>query len=184
MPDHKMASRSQEREKWRPLLTILNDHDMRLTSVSIQVAQSSCAGELALLHGRLFDPGWKEASLCALLGGPASLALVAREALAGKPIGLVIGQIAADEAEILTLGVEKDWRRRGIGRLLMQSFLDIARQNGAGLFFLEVAGSNRAAISLYADLGFLRTGSRAAYYARSDGKREDAIVLSLKIQAP
>ncbi len=83
------------------------------------------------------------------------------------------------EAQILNLSVVPDARREGLGRALLQRFVDDARQLGAEQIFLEVRASNVAAISLYETEGFAPVARRVGYYpgATTDAPREDAIVM-------
>jgi ribosomal-protein-alanine N-acetyltransferase len=69
-------------------------------------------------------------------------------------------QTAPDEAEILNLAVDPDFRRRGVASALLNSVSAQAR----GTIFLEVAEPNRAAIALYEKLGWEHAGMRAGYY--------------------
>ena len=94
-------------------------------------------------------------------------------------VGPVLGYggfwLMADEAHISTLAVRADWRRRGLGELLLVAMLDEARRLGAERATLEVRVSNRAAQALYAKYGFEQTGRRKAYYSDSG---EDALILT------
>ncbi len=86
---------------------------------------------------------------------------------------------APGEAQLLNLTVAPSVRRRGLARLLLQRFVDDARQRGAEQCFLEVRVSNAAAIALYAQAGFVPVARRAAYYPPlgAAAMREDALVL-------
>ena len=111
------------------------------------------AEELARLHAPLFSPAWDAAAFRLLLDHPGSTAFIAR---AGEPlesIGFIVGRLAADEAEILTLGVRKSWQRRGIGRRLVEAFSRAVRKAEARRLHLEVAASNAAALGLYQAAG-------------------------------
>jgi len=74
------------------------------------------------------------------------------------------------ECEILNLAVSPQFRRAGIGRLLVESLL----ASFAGPVFLEVRTSNRAAADLYKSLGFEEVNRRPNYY---DSPLEAAIVM-------
>ena len=76
--------------------------------------------------------------------------------------GFVIGHIAADEAEILSIGVAPEWQRRGIGRQMVEGLVRAARRAEVKRLFLEVAADNEAAAALYKSLGFKKTGARKA----------------------
>jgi ribosomal-protein-alanine N-acetyltransferase len=80
------------------------------------------------------------------------------------------------ELHVNNLAVAPSARRQGLGRALMLATLELARLAGAEDCLLEVQVGNQPAESLYAQLGFVRTGLRRAYYC--DGG--DAALLTLK----
>ena len=149
--------------------------------MSITVAP--VGGEAALLLARLREAAfpadsWSAAAFARLLAMPGAFALVA--ARDEVPAGLVLARVAADEAEIITLGVAPQARRRGIGRLLAGAAAARAAESGAVRLFLEVAAANTAAQHLYQALGFRKVGRRARYYP--DGT--DAVVLARPLSPP
>lgn len=83
-------------------------------------------------------------------------------------------RVLADEAEILTIGVVPDARRRGIARLLLAELLGIARERGAAHAYLEVRIDNEAARALYLREGFAELGVRRGYY---NGGRVDGVTM-------
>lgn len=130
---------------------------------------------LSNLHGRCFGDRWSPAFLKALLATPGCFGVVAGAKSA--PDGLIVGRVAADEMEILTLAVRPERRRRGIADALVDLCAVRAATLGAAAMFLEVGTSNAPARALYAARGFLPVGERRGYYASSDGPLEDAIIL-------
>jgi len=88
--------------------------------------------------------------------------------------------MGAGEAHLLNLCVREDFRTMGIGRRMLQLFVERARQAGMGAMFLEVRPSNPNAIALYESEGFATVGRRKGYYQASVG-REDALVLKLDL---
>lgn len=80
-----------------------------------------------------------------------------------------------DEAHISTLAVRSQWRRQGLGELLLLCLLDEARRLRARLATLEVRVSNSAAQALYAKYGFEQVGQRKGYYCDN---REDALIIT------
>jgi len=96
----------------------------------------------------------------------------------GVVAGYVVAHSAADEGEILNLGVAAAHRRHGIGRELVERALAELAARGARTVYLEVRASNAAARRLYESLGFSEIGRRARYYRRPV---EDAVVLSAKL---
>lgn len=132
------------------------------------------AEALSSLHAEAFDAPWSAEAFATLLGQPGVL-------LQAEADGFVLVQVAADEAEILTLAVRPSARRRGTGSRLVAAASDRAFDRGARRLFLEVAADNAAALALYAALGFEPAGRRPRYYARKDGPAVDALLLVLNL---
>jgi ribosomal-protein-alanine N-acetyltransferase len=95
--------------------------------------------------------------------------------------GYSILSVAAGEAHILNLCVDKEFRKLGYGDRLLEDILDRAKGAGVKQVFLEVRPSNIEALSLYRKKGFRQIAERPAYYQAHDG-REDAAVLSLMLK--
>ena len=128
---------------------------------------------LADLHARCFTrprPG-SAAEFAALLDGPHAFLLI-------KPQGFLLGRVIVDEAEVLTLAVAPNARRRGIGARLMAGFIATAQARGATTAYLDVAADNAAALALYAAMGFMQSGQRRGYYTPPCGAPVDAVLLS------
>jgi ribosomal-protein-alanine N-acetyltransferase len=135
---------------------------------------------LAALHARCFDQAprpWTAAEFAALLAERGAI-------LALRPQGFALGRVAADEAELLTIAVAPEARRRGLGRALAASFEASARDLGAVAAYLEVAETNAAARALYAGLGWRVAGRRPGYYTRRDGPPIAALVLRKALAGP
>ncbi|HHT65460.1 MAG: ribosomal protein S18-alanine N-acetyltransferase [Caldicoprobacterales bacterium] len=79
-----------------------------------------------------------------------------------------------DEAHITNIAVHPDYRRQGVGRLIMETLMKEAVRMGMERMTLEVRVSNKAAVSLYKSLGFEEGGIRKEYYANN---REDALIM-------
>jgi ribosomal-protein-alanine N-acetyltransferase len=150
-------------------------------NVSLLWASPDRAGEIVALHSRLFDPPWDRDSITSLLEHPAAAAFIAQVREPRAIAGFIIGQIAADEAEILSIGVAAEWQRRGIARLMIEGLVRAARRAEAKRLFLEVSADNTAALKLYGGLGFEPVGRRKGYYRRPGGQPVDAIVLALAL---
>ena len=117
-----------------------------------------------------------------LLAGPGVFALLAATAgTPGDPLGFILCRLAADEAEILSLGVTPDARRQGCAVALVEAAMRHAAVHGARRLYLEVAEDNAAARALYRSSGFEAVGRREAYYRRSEGALA-AIVLARSLE--
>jgi len=82
-----------------------------------------------------------------------------------------------DEFHIINLAVAPCYRRQGIGSLILDHLLDIAKKKNCKRVILEVRSTNVPAQKLYSKFGFEIIGKRKKYY--SDG--EDALILEKKI---
>lgn len=125
---------------------------------------------LAALHARSFpaEERWTASAFAGLLALPGCGGLL------DPTGGFVLGRVAADEAEILTLAVLPERRRRGLGRALLAGWQAEAVRRGASRLFLEVAADNVAAQALYAACQFTEVGRRRRYYPGGG----DALVLA------
>ena len=80
----------------------------------------------------------------------------------------------AGEGEITNVAVANKFRRRGIGRALMEYMLKEAALLGMESSTLEVRVSNTPAIRLYESLGFQSEGVRPNFYEKP---KEDALIM-------
>jgi ribosomal-protein-alanine N-acetyltransferase len=94
------------------------------------------------------------------------------------PAGFSLVRAIEDEAELLLLAVAAEAQRHGIGRALLDYFVDSAASQGARKLHLEVRDGN-SAIGLYLAAGFVPAGRRRNYYHGRDGEAFDAVTLML-----
>ena len=100
-------------------------------------------------------------------------------------LGYCVAMPGAAELHLLNLTVAASARRRGHARYMLDHLVDVAIEGGAEQIWLEVRASNERALQIYRRFGFSAVGLRKAYYPAapdsSDGKREDAIAMSLDL---
>ena len=120
--------------------------------------------EITALERECFSLPWSEASIRSELRNELSLWLVAVED--GRMLGYVGSQTVLGESDMMNLAVRPDFRRRGIGRALVEALCAALRVEKAISLTLEVRASNEAAKALYAALGFTSVGCRPRYYTR------------------
>jgi [ribosomal protein S18]-alanine N-acetyltransferase len=150
--------------------------------VSLKIADPDHAAEISALHMKLFNPPWDEAGVLPLLTAPASVGFIARVGIPPVTAGFVIGQVAADMAEIISIGVAEDWQKRGMGRILFGAFVRAVTRAGAKRLFLDVAADNTAALALYQAMDCAEVGRRKGYYVRHEAPSVDAIVMSKPLE--
>lgn len=116
--------------------------------------------------GRLFM-GWNSAP---------QAQVAAPSAPRGPVVGFAGMWLAMNEGHIVTIAVKPDYRRRGLGELLLVSLIDLACQAQASSLYLEVRVSNTAAKRLYEKYGFVVSRLRKGYYSDTG---EDAWEMTL-----
>ena len=79
----------------------------------------------------------------------------------------------AGTADVLTVTVEEEHRRKGIGRELLRRLIDWSRTQKCEAIMLEVRVGNEEAIPLYESFGFIEISLRKDYY----GPGKPAIVM-------
>lgn len=92
----------------------------------------------------------------------------------GQVVGYAGMWLVINEAHVTNVAVSGSRRGEGIGRLLMETLMKLARENGMGSMTLEVRVSNMVARHLYETLGFAEAGIRKNYYSET---KEDALIL-------
>lgn len=126
------------------------------------------APALEAIHCAAFGTdGWSAQMIADQLRVPQTFGLIDDEG------GMALARSVVDEAEILTLAVAPQARRRGIGARLLGILIDQARGRGCRMMFLEVSARNLAAQALYHAHGFAPVGLRRRYY--EDGS--DALIM-------
>ncbi len=124
-----------------------------------------------------FTDPWSRRAFEELMAQP-QLRAVALDAPDGRLAGYALYSLVAGEGEILNLAVDPAARRRGYGRLLLETVLEALRAAGASAVYLEVRQSNAAAIQLYTGAGFRRLSLRKKYYSNPV---EHAVTMALQL---
>lgn len=142
----------------------------------IENAEVSDASALADLAATCLHEAWSESSFRDIISGTATNVLVLRQ---GPDIcGYAAYMIAADEAELLSIAVDKAARGRGYGRILFSEMKKLATQRGAKSLYLDVRAGNDAAIKLYESFGMETVSRRKNYY---DAPIEDALIYRMEL---
>ena len=135
---------------------------------------------VAALEAQIHAAPWSYGNFRDALAAGYSAQVGERE---GRIVVFGVMMRAPGEAQILNLSVVPDARRQGLGRALLERFIDDARRAGAEQIFLEVRISNRPAIALYEFAGFKPVARRANYYPAGRGQPgEDALVMRRRLR--
>ena len=102
---------------------------------------------------------------------------LARDPETGEAWAFSLVRSVADESELLLIATLPDRHRQGIGKQLLDRFLDQAQEGGIARVHLEVRDGNPA-VRMYQSAGFVQVGRRRNYYHAANGERYDALTLS------
>lgn len=152
-----------------------------VSSLSVCFSGSERASQIASLHKKLFNLPWRQDFLEALLCKTSNLSFVALTENKNEVVGFLLGSFVADEAEILSLGVNQKFQRLGVASKLLSAFLQNLKDNQAKRVFLEAGIDNNPAERLYKKYGFEVVGRRKNYYETYKGSNVDAVIMSLSL---
>lgn len=99
-------------------------------------------------------------------------------------IGYYVAMMGVDEVHLLNITVAPEFQRQGWAPLMLEALAGWARGQKAQWLWLEVRASNARALAVYARNGFRRVGLRKGYYPTVTAPREDAVVMSLRLDEP
>ncbi len=92
----------------------------------------------------------------------------------GELIGYSGSWVILDEAHITNIAVLPEYRKKGVGEVLLTSIIDTCYKEMVKYLTLEVRVSNKPAISLYEKYAFKSLGTRKGYYQNNN---EDALIM-------
>ena len=129
------------------------------------------AGNTIFVVARSSEP-WEEPGYTA--SGSSVPAAQGKKAPAPRRVvGYAAVFCAADEGNLVSIGVHRDYRRMGIAAELLDIVYEMAAGRGVASIHLEVRQSNLPAIELYERDGFTPVGRRPGFYRNP---REDALI--------
>ena len=128
--------------------------------------------QVAALEQCCFADPWSENSVASELQNPLSLWLVAMDG--ERLAGYVGSQTVLGESDMMNVAVDEDYRRQGVGKMLIEALVERLKAQESHCLTLEVRDSNAPARNLYGSLGFSEIGRRKNYYRNP---REDALIL-------
>lgn len=141
----------------------MKDHGDILVTPIVPTAAELVAGILAASG---VEPAWGAHDIATFIHQPGVHGLIAN--YAGYPAGVLLYRQILSEAEILTLGVAREFQRRGIAAALMAKLHKNVQAAGGEKVFLEVAVNNKAAEQLYKSQGYISVNTRHNYYRVND----------------
>jgi ribosomal-protein-alanine N-acetyltransferase len=134
--------------------------------------------EVMHVEQRAYAQPWSRANFIdALQSGYQAQMLMADSVV----LGYFVAMKGVDEVHLLNITVAPEYQGQGWSRVLLDALAIWARGQGAEWLWLEVRVNNLRALGVYEAHGYRRVGLRKDYYPAPHGKREDAIVMSLRL---
>lgn len=141
--------------------------------IRVRIAKSSDLDDIYELDVQTFAMPWsKEALSYDILENDNAFVIVAE--YEGEFAGYADIWTVLDEADLNSIAVRVDFRRKGIGDAIMIAMTEMLSASGVATINLEVRVSNMPAIKLYKKYGFNECGVRPGYYLDNG---EDALIM-------
>ena len=123
------------------------------------------AQKIAPIEADLFGKGsWNESMISQELQAPMRAYYAQIDENTNTLCGYAGYWFDGDDAQIMTIGVAKQYQRKGIASKLLSTMIKTAKQIGAKRMLLEVRVDNVPALALYERFGFVKMGLRKRYY--------------------
>lgn len=119
--------------------------------------------KIAAIERSCFSDAWTAETLAAESEREGFVGLIAEEN--GEAVGFAYGNTLFEDAELYKIAVSPEFRKKGVGKALLDGFASAVMARGARRIFLEVRVGNAAARALYAGGGFVENRVRRRYYA-------------------
>jgi ribosomal-protein-alanine N-acetyltransferase len=145
--------------------------------ILIEKAERSAVHDIYEIGKLCFSDAWREETVAHDMEGSHSEYFIAR--VDGKIAGYGCFWFVADEGQLVNIGVVPEYRKRGIGALILEAGIKEAEKRSMRTMFLEVRVSNEEAQRLYGKYGFLNRGTRKGVY---ELPREDGYIMSKVIK--
>ena len=136
---------------------------------NIQKMISQDLDEVLAIEASASSTPWSKKMFSEEMQNPGSCCFVIKIEIELKQpiIGFIcFRNMAEEESELLNIAVHPHYRRLGIGRKLMQFYIDFSSQRGVKTFYLETNSSNEPAIRLYQHFSYQSFGMRKKFYQR------------------
>lgn len=123
----------------------------------------------AVLEKECLDTAWSERAISDFLLSHTAVYLYSETD--GMLSGILSATVVCGEAEIENIAVKKEFRRRGVGKALVDALKEKCEK-----VFLLVRADNYGAIEFYHSCGFENVGIRRSFYSGTD-----AYIMELKV---
>ena len=148
----------------------------KIKNLKIVNAENNHLDDVYMIEKESFTDSWSIESLKSEISNKNTIFLVA--VYEKEVLGYILGKVSIESVDVLKIAVKLQFRRFGVSKLLLKTFIDSALKFGIKELFLEVRVSNNVAINLYKLFGFKVVGIRKNFYA---DPKEDALLMKKDI---
>lgn len=149
----------------------------RIELMPLQLSDCEAVFEIAKI---CLPEKWSLDSIRSVLKYENNIYYVAHSIEQSLVIGFAGIMVIVDEAELLNIAVAPEFRRQGIGSMLLGRMMQEAEQTRAFRLLLEVRESNFTARELYRQHQFVEIGTRREYY---HNPVEDAVIMEHRFES-
>lgn len=158
---------------------------MNLSSVQaetwLQPMQVGDVEAVLLIEQQAYEFPWSRGNFIdSLAAGYAAQVLRAED---GCLLGYFLAMEGVGELHLLNITVAPEAQGQGHARRMLDALQALAHRLACEQIWLEVRQSNARARAIYLRYGFSEVGQRRAYYPAAQGQREDAVLMSLRLDA-
>lgn len=143
-----------------------------LNQLSFRAMTSDDARAVAELELKIFAMPWSREDFFREMRNELAEYVVGE--LDGRIVAYAGAWVSFDQAEVMHVAVDSEFRGQGIGTILFGELIKAVKSRGAKSITLEVRPSNIPAIKLYESFGLKSVGRRKGYYLDNG---EDALIM-------
>lgn len=144
--------------------------------ITIREMIESDVNEFAQIDKECFAVPWSEQAFSDEYNNDIAIYFAAE--CDGRCIGYAGFWNVSGEGDITNIAVINDFRRQGVGSMLLEAVIEKSAKLGISILTLEVRNSNMSAQGLYKKYGFEVIGLRKRYYSDNN---EDALIMTKTI---
>ena len=121
-----------------------------------------------------YEKKWKKKDFISFISNQHNIFILSQP----EPVGFIKARIIQDEIEIISILIDKKFRKKGIGKGLLNNLFSLANKKKIKHIFLEVSVENKVALNLYKKYNFIKIGERKDYY-NLNGRNINADIMKL-----
>lgn len=145
-----------------------------MQNIEIRQAKLYDVPALTRIERDSFDSPWSADEITKDVTSDDGSIYVAVALIGDERAGYADMRIIKGESQIYNIAVAPEFRKQGIGEVLLDHMVRKSEELGLSIITLEVRAGNEAAMALYEKMGFRKVGTRPDYYAKGS---EDAVLM-------